>query len=415
MQRKTKRFVQLMASVSVALTGFGVNAQVAPKSPTNLCIAGSVCVAAAPVPPVVGPPSNTSAPSAPSGNRKWHPGHYVQDRRAKGVYCGTDCDAARHAGYAKFLSEKNVKGVNIWVFWKYLESDAGNDFSAGISWLRNEIAYIKATYPGKQVMLTMSVGPWGQGVDLVAQSAIYPNYFVNAGCPVQETGQNSLVYRIDDATCRGYAKRMIAAYGAAFDSEPALEAVRIDQETDYGYPANANAKDNGWMDLALAASNAFPTTNIIIPLNWAEVTTAAQQEALIAYYKSIHVAVGGPDTLPVSGGAAPYSCPETYNVPCVILGNAGPTTSGHRYCGEVASMPAVETSELGYNSVPPIGGLTAGQVLASWNNDYCASHGIWDYNEETGNANQRWSGADGELATINANPVLVHSTKPAGY
>jgi hypothetical protein len=241
---------------------------------------------------------------------------------------------------------------------------------------------------------------------------------VDAGCPAIEGGTNSLVFKMHDPTCRGYLKSLLAAYGAAFDSEPSLEAVRIDQETDYGYNVpggqgwNAQAIDSGWQEVALAARTAFPTTNIMIPLNWPEVATAAQQEALVAYYKSIRVSVGSPDTLPT--GLA-YDCPETYNLPCVITGNAGPTTSGHSFCGEVGAMQALESSELGYNSVPPYGGITAAQVLKSWNDDYCASHGIWDYNEEIGNPNQRWSGVDGELATINANPTLKHSAKPAGY
>jgi hypothetical protein len=346
---------------------------------------------------------------------KWHPGHYVQVRGG-GNYCGTECDTARRGQDSVILNNANVQGISVWIFWKYLESDAGNDFTAGFAWLDREIAYLKANYPGKRLMLTFFTSyykPYNNG------SGIFPQYFIDAGCPASEMG-NGTVFKMGDQTCRGYLKRMLAAYGARYDSEAILEAIRIDQETDYSYydPAgqgwDAATVDNGWKDAALAARNAFPTTNVVIPLNWPENYTTQGMEALFQYYKSIHVAIGGPDTMPISGAAIAYPCPSL-GVPCMTNGLAGAGSTGHNYCGEIAFMPSVETSELGYYSVAP-GDMTSAQVVASWNNDYCASHGIWDFNMEIGDPpTHYWNGASGELATINANPQLMHNAKPAGY
>jgi hypothetical protein len=399
--------------VSVALLGFGVNAQVAPKAPANLCVAGSVCVATAAPNPPAAPPSNTPRSS---GTKKWNPGNYIQAHAANGSYCGVDCDAYRHNKYPIYMNEANVKGAVLWVVWKYLENDAGNGFTAGFSWLHNEINYIKSTYPGKKVGLLIYFGPYGQGTDTASMYLNYPKYFVDAGCVVQEVPtQNSLNSVMANTTCRNYLKRLVSAYGAEFDSEVALDFVRLDQETDNGYTGYDNgAKDAGWEDLAATAANAFPTTNVWVPVNWIGVETAATKEAMLLFYKSIHVAVGGPDTQPP---ALSYPCPST-NLPCAIRGlNSSIGGSSHDNCGEIAVFQSVELSEMGYNSVKdPAGGLTSQQVVDSWNNDYCAQYGVWDLNDnETGNADTMyWNGAHGQKWAIN-NIALTHRTKPAGY
>jgi hypothetical protein len=148
-----------------------------------------------------------------------------------------------------------------------------------------------------------------------------------------------------------------------------------------------------------------------MPLNWMGVDTPASKEAMLTYLESIHSTVMTPDTVPVSGTNIGYTCTPGANyapshVPCVLLGIT--TADHHNFCGEIASMPAVEDSETGYNSVAP-GDLTAAEVLASWNADTCASHGVWDY---PGGPTAPWSD---ELTQINLHPQLTHNTKPSSY
>jgi hypothetical protein len=365
-----------------------------------------------------GPVAYTSVTVAPSGavTKKWNPGNYIQAHAAHGSYCGTACDGYRHGRYPVFLNEANVTGTVIWVVPKFLESDTGNDFTAGFAWLHAEINYIKTNYPGKKVGLLVYFGPYGQGTTQASMYQNFPNYFVDAGCVVQEVPtQNSLNSVIADTTCRGYLKRLFAAYGAEFDSEPALEFIRLDQETDNGYSGWSGAsKDTGWKDLAASVAGSFPTTNVWVPMNWVGVETAANKESLLAYYKSINVGVGPPDTIATTTAPASYSCPSTWPT-CVYRGlNTSIGGTSHDYCGEFVSFGSVELSEQGYNSVP--GPITSAQVVASWNASNCAQYGIWDLNDnETGDANTMyWNGATGQKWAIN-NVVLTHSAKPAGY
>jgi len=319
------------------------------------------------------------------------------------------------------MGDSNVIGTEIWIDWKYLESDAGNDFSAGFSWLRNELAYVASTYPGKRVGILLNISPYGPSLSGAAN--VFPQYFVNAGCVYDENsaasagGSTSLNWYKNNSTCLSYYNRMIAAYGAEFDSNSTLEFVRIQQETDdanNNVGINGAAEDAAWKNIALASRNAFPTTLIWIPVNWVGVETAANKESLLAYYKSIGVGVGNGDTQPKD---LAYPCPSTALV-CVILGlNASLGASSHNYCGEFVSMQSVELSEMGYNSVKdPPGGLTSQQVATSWNNDSCAHYGIWEPNfGEIGNSDtQYWNGAHGQKWAIDTIP-LTHTTKPAGY
>jgi hypothetical protein len=339
----------------------------------------------------------------------------VQCCRGNQYIIGDAGVAARRAVYPSFLKNTNVRGVNVWVSWKVLESDAGNDFSAGMAYLKDEISYIKANYPGKQIMITMWISGY-EHTDVAFQKTRLPNYAVDAGCVGLE-GTYSFVPRIHDDTCRGYIKRLVQAYSSLLDGDPAIEAVRIDQETDYGYstPAgqgwSASGVDAGWRDVAQAASAAYPHTTIWIPMNATETWTNDAMAAQIDYYKSVHVAIGAPDTCALSGPAATacgWIVGSTVGIgmPPALRGYG--TTARHDYCGEIMVMQGVELSEMGYNSQPPHpSGLTSGQVVDAWNNDYCANYGIWDLNlNEIGDpTTQYWGGSSGQLATINAKPI----------
>jgi hypothetical protein len=424
MQHLAKDVVRMLGlAICMELTSLAASAQTAPKAPTNLCIAGAVCVAATATPATPSPPP--PAPSAPAskGAHKWNPGYYVRATAAHGFFCGTDCDANRHSRYAQILSapDDNIKGFNIWIDWKYLESDAGNDFTAGISWMTNELAYVAKTYPGKKVGILLNISPYGY-TGLTGAPNTFPQYFIDAGCVYNEDsaaasgGQSSLNWYKNNPTCLGYFTRMMNAYGAALDSNSTLAFIRVQQETDDAFKnagISATDEDTAWKNIAQVSTTAFPTTPIWIPVNWVGVETPANKEALILYYKSIGAGVGSADTQPP---ALSYPCPST-SLPCVIRGMAGAGSTGHDNCGESLVMMSVELSEMGYNTVAdPPGGLTSAQVANSWNNDYCAHFGIWEPNfGEIGSSDtQYWYGAHGQKWAIDNIPV-THTAKPAGY
>lgn len=365
--------------------------------------------------------ASVTVSSGAAGTHKFFPGHYVR-AHTHNLSCGTACDAQRHSLYSNFMGQTNVVGTEIWIDWKFMESDAGNDFSAGISWLTNEIAYVNSTYPGKKIGLLMNIAPYGY-TGLTGAPNTYPQYFINAGCVYNENsagsggGTSSLNWFKNNPTCLNYYNRLIAAYGAAFDGNSTLAFVRIQQETDDAINCcgiSGTAEDTAWKNMAQAAVTAFPTTPIWVPFNWAGVNTAANVESLLLYYKSIQSGVGNGDTQPLN---LAYSCPATAWV-CVVLGlNASIGGTNHSNCGEFVSLGAVELSEMGYNSVTdPFGGLTSQQVATSWNNDTCQQFGIWEPNfGEIGSSDtQYWNGAHGQLWAINNFPI-THTSKPAGY
>jgi hypothetical protein len=354
---------------------------------------------------------------------KWNPGYYVRTH-SSGLSCGTACDAQRHSLYSQIfaVADANIIGTTIWIDWKYLESDAGNNFAAGFLWLHNEINYFKLTYPGKKIGLLLNFSRYGPS-DLSQAGSYFPAYLASANCLYMENssgtggGSDSMDFYKTNSVCLGYFNRLIAAYGAEFDSEPALAFVRIQQETD---DAAANvgisgaAEDAAWKNVALASRNAFPTTPIWIPINWTGVNTAASIEALLLYYKSIGVGMGNGDTQPIN---LAYPCPSTAWA-CVVKGlNASIGGSSHDNCGEFLSMGSVELSEMGYNSVrDPFGGLTSQQVADSWNADTCQQYSEWEpnFNEIGTPATMYWNGAMGQKWAIDNIPVS-HTTKPAGY
>jgi hypothetical protein len=353
---------------------------------------------------------------------KFFAGNYVR-AHTHNLSCAAPCDATRHSIYsqASMGSDANIIGTEIWIDWKYLESDAGGDFSAGFTWLHNEINFVKTNYPGKKVGLMLNIAPYGPSA-LNQAGSWFPAYLANAGCLYMEGsagasgGSDTINWFKNNSTCLGYYNRMIAAYGAEFDSDVGLAFIRIQQETDDGINnagISGPAEDAAWKNIALASRNAFPTTPIWIPVNWTGVETAAAKEALLLYYKSIQVGAGNGDTQPKD---LAYSCASTAWV-CIVLGlNASIGGTNHNNCGEFISMGSVELSEMGYNSVvDPFGGLTSQQVITSWNNDTCQQFGIWEPNfGETGTpATMYWNGANGQKWAIDT-IGLTHLTKPAG-
>jgi hypothetical protein len=259
----------------------------------------------------------SATPNSSGGaSLKWSPGHYVR-AHTHNLSCGTSCDSQRHSLYTQFSmgTDSHVIGTEIWIDWKYLESDAGNDFTAGFSWLTTELAYVAANFPGKKVGLMLNIAPYGPSA-LNQAGSWFPSYLSTAGCLYMEGsagasgGSDTINWFKNNSTCLGYFTRLINAYGAQFDSNSTLAFIRIQQETDDAINnagISAAAEDAAWKNIAQASRTAFPTTPIWIPVNWTGVNTAASIEALLLYYKSIQVGAGNGDTQPKD---LAYSCPR---------------------------------------------------------------------------------------------------------
>jgi hypothetical protein len=406
------------------VTSSGRASKTVSSSCTVTCLWAMTAIDAESVPNESAATGSVSAiPNTSSGaSLKFSPGHYVR-AHTHNLSCGTGCDSQRHSLYSQFSldTDSHVIGTEIWIDWKYLESDSGNSFTAGFSWLTNELAYVAANFPGKKVGVMLNISPYGPS-NISQANQWFPQYFVDAGCVYIEGsagasgGSDSLNWYKTNSTCLSYFTRLMNAYGAQFDSNTTLAFIRIQQETDDAIGnvgINAAAEDAAWKNIAQASRTAFPTTPIWIPVNWTGVNTPASIEALLLYYKSIAVGAGNGDTQPKD---LAYSCPSTAWV-CVVLGlNSSIGGTNHSNCGEFLSMGSVELSEMGYNAVvDPGGGLTSQQVADSWNVDTCQQFGIWEPNfGETGTPDTMyWNGAHGQKWAIDTIP-LTHLTKPSG-
>lgn len=346
-----------------------------PVPPSNLCIEGSGTCGTVPV------QSNKG--------KKWHPGHYmlmfVSDSKKSR-------QSVRFGYYDQIASSTTIEGAAIYVRWNELETTRGN-YTAGIAYLQAEINKLKSLTVPKRLYLRLFPSAWGTPGDC----SVYPTYIVDmGGCAATNHGSYPAFWKPE------IADRYIAllqALGAAFDEEPYLETVWPIQETATGGNPegfNLEAYDTQLRRIALAASQAFKKTSVVMSVNF--LGTQARVDSFIAYLGSIDVGVGGPD-----------SCPDcdtpSYST---VQGLSG----GVDYRGKIPIQWSVEASEMGFDAVGRDGGYTAQQIY-DWNNDVIrASHVLWVRNTSTGTDAQRWT--TGILPVINAH-ALEHTSCPVNY
>lgn len=435
MQHLAKDFVRLLGLVAcLELVSLAASAQPPPKAPTNLCIAGAVCVAStAPAAPGVSAP--TPPPSAPpsGGAKKWHPGHYMQTWRNSSYLFSPDYATAqkvRFADYDSIASNANIKGVRTYYMWSMLEGATHGDYAAGFALLHAEINKVKGlAQPKRLVVIVMDSANYSICNSQACQNNFFPSYFVAAGC-VGASTSNGIQTKIKswDPVCRGYLTDMMKAYGAEFDREPFLEGFMFPYETIMppdtpGY--SADAYDKGMKEIILAMSKAFPTTNLGMTLNY--FIDPAHTASLAAYAASIGVGWGDGDTC---NGADTQGGTWGHQVTIGLMG-------GHDYRGEVPLMWGVEASELGYGVVcgplspspdNPPSGYSAKQVYAVTNDQIHTNFMYWEHNIFIGANSQRWYNCDpdgaancaqtsnpgGILTLINTTP-LTHTACPTVY
>ncbi len=262
-----------ITSVSMLLAANGAQATGAPpKAPPNLC-ANNKCVTTA------------------AGAMKWHPGHYLS-ATDRAYYGGSPASRQLQSYLATSIaSEPTIKGVQQMYTWAALEPQQGKyDFSQ----ITSDLKYLRSLPTPKRLIINIVGQEYGGLIASGAKPTSYfPPYLVSSGHVVDFAyGYMPTIW--DSAT----ADRLIAliqALGAAFDSDPLVEAFIYEGETSVsfnqpppGYSIGAFiAQYQRWIAAARAA---FPTTNVTVMTNWLPnggnesmlgqiIATASQQRA----------------------------------------------------------------------------------------------------------------------------------------
>ncbi len=378
-----------------------------------------------------------------TGAIKWHPGPYMNC-----CFNGTDLSSqpSRFAQYDYFQTFSNVKGAYMYIRWVDLESSGGGDYSAGIALIRSEVAHLKnEPHPLRLAFVIPDEPNSGICHDYTCQDGWYPSY-LRSTCLAHQQFNNAndvnTVFKWWINSCATAFNNLIAALGAALDSEPYLEIVQINYEEqlqdgptccgDFNYAAyNSNIQS------AMAASRAaFPHTNIKWNANWGIKGVDADLVTLIGYAKANGIGWGSQDACsidPVSFQNVYGTYPIYQDAQNIFAGYGGYSTGHHAGTytdqrGKMFSADGAETSELGYNVVcngqgfagyAPAGSSArnAGYMdLYSELNAEWASHWHVYYNTFTGTAVQQWSvGTTGSLWDLVQNHGPIHTACPTDY
>lgn len=338
----------------------------------------------------------SGAPSAGGGGgeKKWHPGHYMQLLRNSDFSYN---QSNRFAAYDGIASETDIEGVSWMARWSQLEGDIQGDYTAGIALLQAEIDHLKNLTVPKRLVLRIADVAYGD----TCPSNEHPAYVHSNGW-TNQAGNGCQWKRWNTGAMDAYIA-MIEAYAAAFDDEPYFEAIHLTKETANNWGGSGKPSDysDGAFDTQLrrlvsAASAAFAKTNVVLPVNWYNNSLA---QSLYDHMVTEDAGHGNPD-----------SC-STCNMDGdqYYTGTKGTTD----YRGTIPAIMSVEVSSLGYNRV---GDFTAQEVFNFIDGTINATHMLWDRNDIIGNANQRWDGLNGILDTIQ-NPANAISTTtcPTGY
>lgn len=376
--------------------------------------------------------SVSASASTPSiSGIKWHPGHYGFFHVSPGQTSGSTWQNARFAAYDTTANNADIVGWKFELAYKDLEPAYG-DRSAGIALLQAELAHLKnLAEPKRLVLMVYDVNYFGKNSS--HQLALFPQWFIDAGCVVTSTSpQSSSMWKKWDATCRGYWLDTMAAYAAVFDDDPYLEVIQPFYEEPVWVPDSANngftysGRYSGIKALAAGMRTYFENTQVFIQVNNLYTNGGdfvADTRNLYDYLETIGVAPTKGDlcipTVPVYG-ADPAGC--SYMSDYVFVG----TNGGRDFRGVLAAPFSTESSEFGWNSVGPSQGYTSAQAFTYMNGTYHASYIFWDYSgppncvtdgqpKPCANANQRWNGTSGHLDTIAANPTLTYTDCPTSY
>lgn len=358
----------LLAALTLFSAGIAA-AQTMPAAPTRLCI-DTDC-----------PPDASSSAAI-----KWHPGHYMQVRRDD----PDTIQATRFKYYDQIASNANIEGVGVFFRWSQLEGPTRGDYKSGLALVRAEIDKLKGLPAPKRIAIRIMEQYYGG--ELANSSKFFPAYLTQAGKLVQTDSR--VTWKRWDPEAMGWFIDMTNAYAAAFNDDPYVEIISPFHETAIGWGStpktsdySETALDTQMRRLASALKKAWTKTNVWIPTNWG--LNGSRMEGYISYLSSIGVGAGNPDVCP--------SC--NMDLDLILRGAIG----GVDYRGQIPNMFSVECSELGYDSVGPVGGFTATEIYSYMNETQRGHYLFWDRNVVVGTAEQRWE--TGILPVINSKPL----------
>ena len=231
-------------------------------------------------------------------SKKFNPGHYVIVEMWSGEF---DTQVERFAFYDTIAAESSIKGILLRSYhWSHFEGAAAGDYASGFALVDAEIAKLRSI--GKRLIL--SILPNAFTVFTSSPVSYFPTYMQAApyGLVRHATGWTFARWKAADMD-RFIA--LMAAYGARYDSHPAMEMILAGAETTIGfnatYPAPAEwTADNELTQhirLFAAMRDAWPTTVVMANTNWIKGGTTYMQQ-LFAALPQLRLGAGGPDQFP---------------------------------------------------------------------------------------------------------------------
>ena len=313
-----------------------------------------------------------------NSSRKWNPGFYMAIKRGESKDDAT-MQTKRFGFYDQVANNPKVKGFYIYARWRDLEPTQG-DYSSGFAYIQAELDKCRAI--GKKLIIRFECQYYGSPVAGPTAPSVFPSW-VTQGTHWQTstTGAVARWWATSNGSTAFIDKwiALIQAYGARFDSDPALELILLQGETALGTVQNetvvtsSSAIQNNYVKLATAAAAAWPTTNVCFGLNFFGTTSTC--DGLVKSMQSAAPTVGfgcadiypSYDSVASRSGSLPAP-PTAYSI---LTGSAGSPVVDYR--GKIPICYMAESSELGNG---PIGGTgwTAAQIVSTGNGTLRNTH-----------------------------------------
>jgi hypothetical protein len=334
-------YAEMVAAVSVPGAAAGAFSGVV----TDLTAAGEYCTYAMAVRRDQ-PPANTTNPglyiavSEPwtftppvvGGVVKWNPGQYMLPTEAPNSQMqGATNQAGRFARYDELeIADPTgvIKGVALRTQWGQLERNNPGEYE--FAWVHAELERLGQMDPPRRLWIRIQTGDANNSSSDACTtnanfSASFPRYFpryarVNNMIAWWPRDKCQLAFWRSSAT-NAYIM-FLQALGNEFDGHPLFEGITLQKETATrnisGAPADYNVSVylSETRRMALAAKAAFPTSNVVLNINFLPGGTNAQLAELVTWSIANGIGVGGPDTAPNCVGGSPtcangFSSPQT--------------------------------------------------------------------------------------------------------
>jgi hypothetical protein len=240
--------------------------------------------------PVVLPKPTEPKPTDPvvsKPGKKWNPGHYL----GANAFGFPKNDYGRREVY-DLAKDQLFKGGVMRLTWGMLEQEQGKyDFSQ----IDKDVAYVKSI--GKKLILEL----WWEGYKLERQGDFsdvryFPDYIIARPDSIKLSGGYYSI-NLDDPWLMDRFIALTGALAARYDKEPTVEMLAINE--------TAHERGIEWPRAIPIIAKQWPTTNVVLYMNWIESPELASE--VMAILAANKIGVGGPDTLPPESEGGRYS------------------------------------------------------------------------------------------------------------